>query len=92
MRYRYQAKRTADEPIAQELQPIGRQAASLGLWQDDRLFEKPGTWLEPQTDPQSVPSDGTASEEKTKETVTGSHCPGTGGAWTVRTRPGRWIS
>jgi len=45
----------------------------LGLWQDERLFEKPGTCLEPQADPQSVPRDGSASEAKTEKTVTGSH-------------------
>ena len=38
--------------------------------------------MEPQAHPQSVPSNDTASEEKTEETLTGSHCPGTGGAWT----------
>jgi len=38
--------------------------------------------VEPQTDPQSVLSDGAAFKEKTKKTLARSHCPDIGGAWT----------
>ncbi len=37
------------------------------LGQDDGLSEKPGSGLEPQAHPQSVPSDGTALNAKTKK-------------------------
>ena len=90
--YRYQAKKTADEPIVQELRQLADRQPRWGCGKMTRLSEKPGTWLEPQADPQSVPSDGTAFEEKTEKALACSHCPDPGSAGTSETRPGHWIS
>src|SRR5687768_11014668 len=64
--------------------PAGSEATALGLWQDDSVFEKPRTHLEPQTDPQSVPNAFSPFAAQTQEATACSNCTPAGGAHTVQ--------